>query len=155
MGYQQWVVVVLRNRSKTPVIIRNIDVKYGRFYKDGTPVQLDCCPLSCCPDSLNVGNKDAVVNLGEIEGKEIAPGKQFKFNSCGKSDSPTGTEAEFDLIDKDTGEVIRHVYWDCPYTSSRNTFTVSGDNEDWIVEDKGANLDGGALGHVTITVNKL
>ena len=93
--------------------------------------------------------------MSDIEGQAIAPQNTFRINSCGRENASSGTEGSFNLIDTSNGKVIRNVYWECPWGSKTNTFRVTIDNDDWLVEDKGANRDSGALGTVDVTSVRL
>lgn len=97
------------------------------------------------------GNKDVEIDPKTLENYLIEPEDQLQINACGRSGSPSGTTGEFDICDVSAGDkVIRHCKWDCPYWSSKNTWIVEGNNLKWMVETQGANLDGGALGTITL-----
>ena len=100
----------------------------------------------------STGDKDTEVSKSTIEGKVVEPDQQLRINACGRSDAAEGTTGSFDLVDVATQQVIRHVYWDCPWGTKTNTFTVSGSNSKWMIEYSGQNLDSGALGTITVDV---
>ena len=102
----------------------------------------------------STGDKDTEVNKSTIEGKVVEADQQLRINACGRSDAAEGTTGSFDLVDVATQQVIRHVYWDCPWGTKRNTFTVSGSNSKWMIEYSGQNLDSGALGTISVDVLK-
>ena len=103
--------------------------------------------------SMHTDNKDKELPVSDFEGKVIHPGESLQLNACGRSDASSGTTGDFDLVDPASGDkVIRHFYWDCPWGSKTNTWTVKGSNSKFIVESTGANLDSGALGTITVEV---
>jgi len=131
MGYNQWIVIVLINRSHQPIEIKNVNLSWGKFYKDD--------------------DKDKEIPMTEIEGHIIPPKGTYQINSCGRLDLPSGTEGSFDLVDE-SGQIIRSFNWNCPWMGSTNQWDVTNPNEDWSVESSGANLGGGALGKITVEV---
>jgi len=133
-AYAQWVVIVLNNLSTETITIKNVVLSYGKFHE--------------------AGSKDNEIDKNDVQGVKIVPRGTFSIYSCGRSDSPSGTEGSFDLVDNSTNQLIRNIYWDCPWGSSRNTFNITGVNGDWIVEGNGANLESGALGNVTVKAVK-
>ncbi|KAF8919893.1 pleurotolysin A [Mucidula mucida] len=80
------------------------------------------------------GDKDHEVSASDYEGKVVGPDEKLQLNACGSE----GDKA------------IRHFYWDCPWGSKTNTWTVSGSNTKWMIEYSGQNLDSGALGTITV-----
>jgi Aegerolysin len=78
----------------------------------------------------------------------------FVISTCGRANASSGTKGSYDLVDKSTSKVIRQVYWNCPWGTKTNLFTLEGNNKDWITEHQGANISSGALGNVTVTVFK-
>ncbi|KAK7052820.1 Aegerolysin Aa-Pri1 [Paramarasmius palmivorus] len=130
MAYAQYIIIILHNVGNGPMKVKNVSLSWGKFHADG--------------------NKDKEISKDEIEGKVIGPDEKFQINSSGRSDASSGTEGSFDLVDvNDNNKTIRHFYWDCPWGSKVNTWTVNGSNSKWMVEHQGANLYGGAIGTVT------
>jgi len=99
-------------------------------------------------------DKDSEVAASEIEGQELPPDTTYRINSCGKElNSTDGTEGEYDLVETDTGELIRHVYWNNPWDNSQpNTFTNTGGGLDWLVQVEGGNHESGELGEIRLTL---
>ncbi|KAG0163638.1 hypothetical protein DFQ30_011241, partial [Apophysomyces sp. BC1015] len=80
----------------------------------------------------------------------IEVGKTFSFASCGRENSPSGTECRFSIYGP-RGEIARY-YWDCPYMGT-NKFDLEMSDEDYMMQDKGFNRTAnGALGEGTITI---
>lgn len=77
---------------------------------------------------------------------------------CGRSDSPSGTEGSFNLVDKANNKIIGTYYWDCPWGSKTNTSTWtpvdSSSSSPYLTQVTGANLDSGALGNVSLRCAK-
>ncbi|EEB93043.1 hypothetical protein MPER_08358, partial [Moniliophthora perniciosa FA553] len=104
MAYAQWVVIVLHNVGNSPMKVKNISVSWGKFHADN--------------------DKDKEIGADAYEGKVIEPDEKLQINSCGRSDSASGTEGSFDLVDVNDGnKAIRHFYWSCPWGSKSNTWT--------------------------------
>jgi hypothetical protein len=130
MGYNQWVSFIISNCTNNTITIRNANLEYGKWYRDG--------------------NKDFDIEHEEINRTVINPRNRIRINCCGRY--VTGCEGSFDLVEEG-GTLIRNIYFDCPFFNKKNTLAVTtqrGDN--YIVEHQGANFDGGALGSVEITV---
>ncbi|TFK88513.1 pleurotolysin A, partial [Polyporus arcularius HHB13444] len=124
-AYAQWVTINLKNSGSKPVKITNLDVSWGKLHVEN--------------------DKDKEIDPSTINNTVIEPGDALKLNACGRESSPSGTTGDFDLVDTSAGDKkIRHFYWDCPWGSSTNTWTISGSNSNWMVESEGANLSGGA-----------
>jgi len=129
MGYAQWVVFTIINRSNFyTLIVKNLRTEFGKIHENG--------------------NKDVEIGVGAIEGKEIGVEQELTFSSCGREYSDTGTEGSFDIYLKGKGKLC-HCYWDCPYWSTRNTWKISEYHPDWVIQSDGASATG-ALGDITI-----
>ncbi|KAF8668060.1 hypothetical protein AX14_006257 [Amanita brunnescens Koide BX004] len=133
MAYAQWVVINVANSSPRPVVVKNVSLHWGKFYKEG--------------------DKDAEIPVQGIENTRILPGQEFRISSCGRENAASGTEGQFDIYEEG-GDKIRHFYWDCPWGRKGNTWTISGSNRQWVVESSGANLDSGALGNISVDLFK-
>ncbi|KAF8644314.1 hypothetical protein AX16_008522 [Volvariella volvacea WC 439] len=110
MGYEDWVSFHIYNKGRGAVKIANVQKLYGKFYTDD--------------------NKD--VELTGLEGDLIQAGADRRINSCGRENSPTGTEGSFQLVETTTGRVVTNISWDCPYTGE-NMLTVTNENNEWLV----------------------
>jgi len=130
MAYAQWATFTLSPKNYT-LTIKNVVLKWGKFYK---------------------GSKDNEVKLEDIEGVQIKPGDSYKIETCGREDSPSGTEGSFDIYDGNTH--VASYYWDCPWGSKSNTSTLTPESDDYLSQQNGANLDSGALGNITIKSGK-
>ncbi|KAF8726099.1 hypothetical protein AX14_008081 [Amanita brunnescens Koide BX004] len=133
MAYAQWVVINIVNSSARPVVIKNVRIHWGKFYKEG--------------------DKNIEVSVHAIENTRILPGQEFRISSCGRENATSGTEGEFDIFE-DGSDKIRHFYWDCPWGKKGNTWRVSESNRKWVVDTWGANIDSGALGNITVDLFK-
>lgn len=106
--------------------------------------------LTCVP-----GDKDKEVSKDIYEGAVIKPDEKLQINACGRENAAEGTAGDFDLVDPADGDkVIRHFYWNCPWSAKQNEWIVSGSNTKFMVEYYGQNLDSGALGTITVDVLK-
>ncbi|KAF9057278.1 aegerolysin type hemolysin [Panaeolus papilionaceus] len=115
MGYGDWVHITITNKSRSRTLkISYIDALYGKFYE---------------------GNKDNEVQPGAFINKEIPPKGSLDIYSCGRSDSPSGTEGNVTIADStDSGNVeVVNVYWDCPYSGQNKFHKTRENNEDYIV----------------------
>ncbi|KAF9458124.1 pleurotolysin A [Collybia nuda] len=135
MAYAQWVIIILHNTGAKPMKLQNLKPSWGKLHADG--------------------DKDNEVKASDYEGKVIEADEKIQINACGWSDAAEGTTGTFDLVDSSDGDKqIRHFYWDCPWGSKTNTWTVSGSNSKWMVEYSGQNLNSGALGTITVDALK-
>nr|AAL57035.1 PriA [Pleurotus ostreatus]BAD66666.1 pleurotolysin A [Pleurotus ostreatus]BAD66668.1 pleurotolysin A [Pleurotus ostreatus] len=135
MAYAQWVIIIIHNVGSKDVKIKNLKPSWGKLHADG--------------------DKDTEVSASKYEGTVIKPDEKLQINACGRSDAAEGTTGTFDLVDPADGDKqVRHFYWDCPWGSKTNTWTVSGSNTKWMIEYSGQNLDSGALGTITVDTLK-
>jgi Aegerolysin len=135
MAYAQWVSITIISRGAR-IGIKNATLAYGKFHQSG--------------------NKDAEISIDEINKIQINTGESSVINSCGREDSPSGTEGRFDIFDLDKNVKIGEYYWDCPWGSKTNTSIWTPSlSEDYVTQVTGGNLDSGALGNVTIKCVKI
>lgn len=100
-----------------------------------------------------MGNKDREIAQDQVGGSEAGQ-KSVTVSACGRSDSPSGVEGFFNIVDTFNGTKIRSFYFNSPWgVVGSNTWTVSGSNDDWSVDSSGTN-DSGALGTITVEVSK-
>ncbi|KAI0377329.1 aegerolysin type hemolysin [Hypomontagnella monticulosa] len=130
MAYAQWVYILIHNLCKSDLMIKNVVLNWGKFYK--------------------WDNKDDEISVGDMEGTVVKPGRSSDMASCGRSDASSGCEGSFEVFCSDT-KVCR-IYFSCPWGSKTNTFTVGGIDDDYMVQFQGANLDSGALGKVDVKI---
>ena len=134
MGEAQWVTIYLNNSSTAKtLVVKNVHLDYGKFYRDSKSACFFCPARHSSASShilttpACIDDKEAEIPTSDIEGTKIAPGDEFTVNSCGRSNSPSGTEGEFDVYeDGPGGPKVRHFYWNCPWGSPKNTWTISG-----------------------------
>lgn len=133
MAYAQWVSITITS-LETTLIIKNAALAYGKFHQ--------------------TGNKDAEILPDAINKITINSRQSAVINSCGRSDSPSGTEGRFDIFD---GEVkVGQYYWDCPWGSKTNTsIWTPFELDHYVTQVTGGSLDSGALGNITIKCVKL
>jgi Aegerolysin len=112
--------------------VKNAKLSYGKFHEKG--------------------NKEKDVPASTINNIIISSKGEAVISSCGRSDSPSGTEGSFEIWDGDIK--VGLYYWDCPWASKINKSAWTTDNEAYLGECTGANLYAGALGNVTIRIIK-
>lgn len=134
MAYSQWARILIKSKS-VELAIKNVDLKYGKFHFDG--------------------KKDTEIEIKNIEGQIIPKNNGgLLLCTCGREDSPSGTEGSFDIYTGDGSAKIGHYYWECPWASKTNTSTWTQLSEDYTGGANGGNLDSGALSDVTITIGR-
>ncbi|KAF4577128.1 Ostreolysin A6 [Pleurotus pulmonarius] len=135
MAYAQFVIIVLHNVGSKDVKIKNLARTWGKLHADG--------------------DKDTEVEASKYEGMIVKPNKKVQINACGRENAAEGTTGSFDLVDPADGdELVRSFYWDCPWGSPTNTWNVTGSNSQWMIDYSGQNLNGGALGTITVEIMK-
>ena len=131
MAYAQWVsyTVLAVNINVT---IKNAGLSWGKFYK--------------------FDNKDHELSPDEVNGQviEIDTEGLNVVSSCGRSDSASGTQGQFDLYDGETKVVT--LSWDCPWGSKKNTWSQSNQSRNYVVSVSGGSHDSGAIGVLTAEV---
>lgn len=157
MGYAQWITIkVINSMSSATLSVRNAipdgeegwyvtihlmsnaniifwQNTRGKFYRDG--------------------NKDAEINVSEINRTTVPPDGSKNISSCGRSDSASGTTGHIDLYDGETK--ICRVYWDCPWGSKGNDFGISErSSHGYWIQQGSWNRDSGAIGSVDVEVGK-
>ena len=128
MGYSQWIQIILENKTGETLKTSGTYLHWGKFYD--------------FPD------KDKEVPTSDINDKPIGPNKTLKFGSCGREDSPSGTEGQIDIMHGN--ERVFQLYWDCPYTGD-NKFYAKYVADKWypIVPQISTS---GAIGTVTVKI---
>ena len=128
MAYAQWVSysILADNFSAT---IKNASLSWGKFYK--------------------YDDKDNELSPDQVNGQVIESGAEGSnvVSSCGREDSSSGTQGQFDLYDGDTKVVT--LVWDCPWGSKTNSWSQTGQNKNYIVSVTGGSSYGGAIGVLT------
>ena len=122
-SYEQWVVITIINSSAEKVVVKNVSLSWGKFYKYGEWPSYASVAITS-DHSLCVDDKDVEIPASEIENTEINPGHEFKISSCGRSGTPSGTEGQFDIYEN-KGDKVRHFYWACPWAGA-NKWGVTG-----------------------------
>jgi hypothetical protein len=134
MAYAQWAKILIKSKS-VDLAIRNVDLKFGKFYEnDNKEHEIKITPNQMIPIPKNNGG--------------------LWLCTCGRSDSPSGTEGSFDVYTGDGKVKIGHYYWECPWGEKRNTsiWTLADDN--FTGGASGGCLDSGALGDITISIGR-
>lgn len=109
MAYAQWILLNIINTLRTQnIMVDNANLEYGKFYMytgHGT-----------------VDNRDNEFSISEME---IPARKSGEIGSCGRQNSPTGTEGSIDLYYDNTK--ICTVRWNCPW-HGQNSVEVRHNN---------------------------
>lgn len=128
MAYAQWVSYSIL-ADNFDVTIRNASHSWGKFY------QFD--------------NKDQELKPEQVNGQVVASGTEGYnvVSSCGRENSASGTQGQFDIYDGTTKVVT--LIWDCPWGSKTNSWSQSGQNKNYIVSVSGGSHDSGAIGVLT------
>lgn len=82
---------------------------------------------------------------------EVAKNSNLIFAASSWNDTPTSVEGTFDLIDKKNNQVIRQIYFISTFFGT-NDLKITGGSDNYIVVQRGANLDRGILGTIQLTV---
>jgi hypothetical protein len=133
-SYAQWVRMEI-HAENTNLKVQNLVKGWGKFHVDG--------------------DKNREISPTDVNNRTILSGESYVISACGRSGAGSGTDGNFDLFD---GEVkVGNYHWSCPWGSKPNESTwtpaeTAGDAYEVTV--KGANLDSGALGNITIVCTK-
>ena len=130
MAYAQWIQIA-NEPANYSATIKNVKLPWGKFYK--------------CP------NQDNEIPVSDIEGHVVQAGTEYDICSCGRENSPSGTEGSFDYYD---GNVYVGTFnWDCPYTGS-NSWSWQPGNSGYLTQTQGGSTSG-AIGLVVIKSVKM
>ncbi|KAH7909971.1 aegerolysin type hemolysin [Hygrophoropsis aurantiaca] len=99
------------------------------------------------------GDKDQEIPATDFDDVSVQPGSRFSISTCGRNNSPAGTEGTIDVLHD--GTKVCTLYWNTPWVGS-NDFQVQNTNSDagYLVGVGPWNREGGALGDVEIKVAK-
>ncbi|MGB7710095.1 MAG: aegerolysin family protein [Microcoleus sp.] len=125
MAYAQWVSYNLYPKN-FEATIKNSKLSWGKFY--------------------TWDNKDNELSPERVNGTVIAK-KTTAFNvvnACGRSDSPSGTQGSFDIYDG--AQLVATLLWDCPWGSKTNSWSVTNQHENYVLQGHGGSQYGGAIG---------
>ncbi|KAN0068188.1 aegerolysin type Hemolysin [Elaphomyces granulatus] len=132
-GEAQWVTVnVINSMSKDTISVKDANLEYGKFYKNG--------------------DKSKEIPASEINEIRLLPGEVQGISSCGRQDSPSGTDGHIILYDGDTK--ICRVYWDCPWGKPSNKFGTNEKSKGYFVDVGEWNQSSGAIGKVDVEIGK-
>ncbi|KKA28151.1 hypothetical protein TD95_000962 [Thielaviopsis punctulata] len=131
MAYAQWLEIIITNRMRDgDVTLRDAVANWGKFYQNG--------------------DKDIEIGSDQINGNTLTFDKSFTVQSCGRSDSASGTEGSVKLFEGSTH--ICTLYWNCPWGSKNNQFKILDQSDDYAVSHTPFNDDSGAIGTVKVKV---
>jgi hypothetical protein len=75
------------NWSSKTVVVKNVHLHWGKFYKDSkSPKASACVVVPVVYLDLNaciLDDRDSEIPISDIENTEILPGKKYKINSRG------------------------------------------------------------------------
>ncbi|KAF5139498.1 Asp-hemolysin [Metarhizium anisopliae] len=130
-----WVEFQIRNRmKKNDIHVRHARLDCGKYYK---------------------GSQSYEISTSEVDNIIIAPGLLESVSSCGRQDSSSGTNGDFNLYDGNTK--ICNVSWDCcPWSRPANECQIQSYNPEtssYFVILGVWNSGPGAIGNVSITVS--
>lgn len=92
------------------------------------------------------------IPISAINSKVADSGNLVAVNSCGRLNSPTGTEGHIDITD---GNIrIAEIYWDCPWGHRNNTVEVRSVDSRYSVT-LGPWERFNAIGNVDVVVKRL
>lgn len=128
MGYNDWLELKIQNNSSKTLRIKNLYVHWGKLYAS--------------PD------KGTAVGEDTFNNHDIASRDALSFASCGRENSWSGTEGEFDIFDGN--DRVCQVYWDCPYTGD-NKLNARYVKDKWFPMVP-AICTSGSIGSQTITI---
>lgn len=100
-------------------------------------------------------DKEKEILPRDIEGLEIKDNEHLLIHICGRDQEPRGTTGTIDLDDIED-QYIATLYWNVPFGSRTNTFSVSGPGRrsKYIVAADGYNRSGTGLGTADVEVTK-
>ena len=130
MGYAQFAEIKLVNKSGRTLVLKDLYVHWGKLYQ--------------------YPEKEKEVGADTVNGKTIPSGESFSFATCGRENSSSGTEGDFNLYDGN--DSVMKIYWSCPWAGN-NKFTTYYVKEGWFPSTTSWSTDG-ALGTVTVTIFK-
>lgn len=135
MGQGDWVSITVTNKSKTRTMkISSLTLQWGKLY-DG-------------PD-----DRETEVSSGRYVDKEIAPKGSIEFYSCGRSDSASGSEGSFTVVDVTGGDAeICTVHWDVPFSGSNRFYKESEDSDNYTTALSSFSTSG-PLKHQTVDIS--
>lgn len=106
-NYKQWAEFFINPKIGKSVQIKNVVLPWGKFYRPG--------------------DKNIEINKSNIEDLIIPISPTYSngyIATCGRSNSPSGTEGSFDIYLTETNEKLFSLYWDCPFSGS-NKLTIT------------------------------
>lgn len=140
MAYKQWAQIKIQPVGFNAKIGK-ITLEWGKLHEPGYDDKA----------------KDKEVPAARISGMEILDGFSYTIYTCGRSDSPSGTEGNVVILDEFETEPVCKIHWDSPFGNSANLLDIANRNERvkyyTSVSEHNQSCNG-ALGSVTITITK-
>ncbi|OQE46744.1 hypothetical protein PENCOP_c001G09012 [Penicillium coprophilum] len=133
--YQFDGIIKIRNDTGVSIFTARPNLQFGKFY--------------------NAPNKDNEILPRDMESLEIKDNEHLLIHTCGRDQELAGTTGTIDLDDIDD-QYIATLYWNVPFGSKTNTFSVSGPGRrsQYIVAADGYNRSGTGLGTADVEVTK-
>ncbi|EIN09992.1 Aegerolysin [Punctularia strigosozonata HHB-11173 SS5] len=136
MGYGDWTEITIQNTSDAELRFRNASLNWGKFYN--------------CERGTN---KDEEIEPGSLGAKVIPAHGSYTIGACGRENTWSGTEGQFDLYAPGTGQLAATVKFYSPHGSSYNSVNIDCPNKEWSAGQNGAYLGNDKpLGAFTVTV---
>ncbi|KAK4165501.1 Aegerolysin [Cladorrhinum sp. PSN259] len=94
-----------------------------------------------------------IKNNSNLNGKTIDAGQSYTVGSCGRENTWSGCQGQFDLYDGEGGATATTIKFYSPHGTSYNSFSMDTPTAGWYASQTGAYLgNDGLLGAVTVTI---
>jgi hypothetical protein len=152
MGYGDWTQITIHNQSDVTITINNAQLQWGKFYRSREASFLVLIAPSA--NSLYSADKDAALEPHRVNGIEIKPNESYTLGSCGRENTWSGCQGDFEL--QEPNGTICKVYFYSPHGTSYNQFRLDATQpRRWAVSQSGGYFgNDGPLGSVNIFAKK-
>lgn len=157
MGYGNWTEIKITNTSAVDIQFTNSALTWGKFYSCEPSGRLFGTLYMSMLTDAPIANKDAEIQPGDLNNTTISAGKTYTIGACGRENTWSGTDGQFDLHAPSLGLTVAKITFYSPYGASYNNFHIDSPNPgQWMSTSNGGNLtNNGPLGSITVTVKKI
>ena len=143
MGWNQWALLRFANKS----VAHTLKLKFPDTGKHwGYPF-----------DAGNMHDRYKL-DYEKIENQEILPNTTYTYGHTGKQNEWAGMEGTVEAFVKQDGgslgDKVCKIFYACPW-SGKNQFYISDVKAGWKVDHWGSDVNGGALGSITVDLRKV
>ncbi|KAF4444528.1 aegerolysin Aa-Pri1 [Fusarium austroafricanum] len=135
MGCTNWTEINIQNITSKTLSFRKAQHEWGKF--DSSEKEIEIYPQ-------------------DLDKKKIAPNKEYKIGACGRENTWSGCDGNFELRDDAANVVVAKIKFYSPHSLFYNQFSIDCPTQDWTASQTGAYLSNDqALEAIAVAVSNV